>query len=141
LCYKFNIANTTTTPPSTHVGSRCGGRRTIFSRKMLAESQFAFRQGQMVQFFAMFSVRQVGCCQDVPKEYQTRGHADPRYLNRSAGLKRSVHSSVPCRHLGSGRAKLSPAKTDHSTGHILAARAGQCSTTCTTLFVSAAHST
>jgi len=48
-------------------------------------------------------------------------------------LKRSLPMSV------SSRFRPSPAKKDNSAGHILAARAGQCSTTCTTVTVSVPH--
>jgi len=102
--------------------------KEIFAMDILAESRLTFCQGLTVQPFTTVSGRQVCRYQDVSKESPTRGHSFG-----GLRLKRSVPSSV------SSRFRPSPAKKDKSAGHTLAARAGQCSTTCTTVSVSVPH--
>jgi len=96
---------------------------------MLAESRLPFRQDLTVQPFAMVS----GYRWIVTKMCRKKAKlvATPLESFGSLRLKRSLPSSV------SSRFRPSPAKKAKSAGHTLAAKAGQCSTTCIT--VSAPH--
>jgi len=69
--------------------------------------------GEAVQPFAMFSVKQVDRYQHALKESQTRGHSIRIVPQVDAQKKVCINVRIgPC-----------SAKTDHSTGHTLVARA------------------
>jgi len=103
----------------------------VFAIDIMAESRLAFCLGHTVQRFAMVNGKQVCRYHDVSKQSQTRGHS-VRIVWQFEAQKKCVFVSIV-----SVQAK--PLQKDNSAGHTLAARARQCSTTCTTVSVSVPH--
>jgi len=98
--------------------------KEIFAMDILAEIRFTFRPGQTVKPFAMVSGKTGG---SLPRRVETRSHSCRQFEAQEKCAVVSVFSvqAKPCQ------------KILDSAG--LAARAGQCSTTCTTVSVSVPH--